>query len=86
MEIQIGAAPWTDLQGHIHVSSREHSVVAFEDCVCFHLLSIFSNDAVEQQKYYINHLNKKPCKVLIKNFANHIEKLNSYSGAPGIDQ
>ena len=82
METQIRAAPWTDLQGQVHAHSHGHAVTAFEDCVCFHLLSIFSNEAAERQKYYISHLIKKPCKVLIKNFANHIEQLNSYIPVP----
>ena len=77
MKSQIGEAPWTDLQGQVHATSHEHSVIAFEDCVRFHLLSIFSNNAAEQQTYYINFLIKKPCNNLIKNFVNHIEKLNS---------
>jgi hypothetical protein len=53
-------------------------VTAFEDCVHFHLLSIFSNNAAAQQKYYINHQLKNPQKILIRNFADRVEKLNSY--------
>ena len=78
VETKVGAAPWTDLQVQVHAHSHGHTVTAFEDCVSFHLLSIFSNYAVEQQEYYINHLIKKPCKILIRKFVNCIKKLNNY--------
>jgi hypothetical protein len=41
-------------------------------------LSVFSHDAGEQQKYYISHLIRKPRKIPIRNFADWLEKLNSY--------
>ena len=75
---QVGIAPWTDLYGTVHVTAREPSKTAFEDCVTFHLLSVFPNDAAERQKYYINHQLKKPRRIPIRNFANRIEQLNSY--------
>ena len=78
MDAQIGAAPWTDLQGNVQNFSREHYVQSFKDCVTFHLLSVFSNDAAEHQKYYISHYIKKPWKIPIRNFEDRIENLNSY--------
>ena len=75
---QVGIAPWTDLYGTVHVTAREPSNTAFNDCVTFHLLSVFPNDAAERQKYYINHQLKKPRRIPIRNFANRIEQLNSY--------
>ena len=50
VEAQIGATGWTDLQGNVQGVAREHSVESFRDCVKFHLLSVFSHDAGEQQK------------------------------------
>ena len=44
----------------------------------FHLLQVFSDDAAEQQKYYINIHLKKPAKVTILHFADPVEQLNSY--------
>ena len=46
---QIGAAPWTDLQGNEHEEEREKSMESFQDCLTFHLLDMFPNDAAEQQ-------------------------------------
>ena len=61
------------------MTAREPSKIAFGDCVKFHLMLVFSNVTEERQKYYINHQLKKPCKIPIRrNFANHVEQLNSY--------
>ena len=60
------------------MTACEPSKAAFNDCVTFHLLSVFPNGTAERQKYYINHQLKKPRKIPIRNFANRIEQLNSY--------
>ena len=78
VDAQIGAAPWTDLQGNMQDIAHEHYVQSFKQCVTFHLLSVFSNNAEERQKYYISHNIKKPQKIPIRNFADRIEELNSY--------
>ena len=85
MDTQIGAVPWTDLQGNFQNTASVHSVTAFEDCICFHLLLVFSKDAAEQKKYYINHPLKKPQNIPVRNFEDCVEKLYSYSAASGID-
>ena len=51
---QIGAIQWTDLKGKVRNLAREPLVQSFEDCVTFHLLTVFPQDAAEQEKYYIN--------------------------------
>ena len=82
---QTGAAPWTDLNGKSHTTAREKDMTAFEDCVTFHLLTVFSEDSAEQQRYYINMSLKKPGKVTIRDFVERIEQLNSYLGRlPGL--
>ena len=56
---QIGASPWTDLKGTVHSEPRSPSVQSFEDCVTFHLLTVFPQDTAEQERYYVNvHLKK----------------------------
>jgi hypothetical protein len=78
VETQVVATPWTDLKGNLQNPARKHSVESFRDCVKFHLLSVFSHNAAEQQKYYIIHNIRKTRKIPIRNFADRIEKLNSY--------
>ena len=66
---QIGTSPWTDLNGQSHDTIHEKMVKSFKDCVKFHLLQVFPDDAAEQQKYYINVHMKKPAQVTIRHFA-----------------
>ena len=42
------AAPWTDLNGCTHNTTCKKTMQAFEDCVTFHLLTIFPGDPAEQ--------------------------------------
>ena len=82
---QVKAPQWTNLNGITHVKARKKSTTSFEDCVTFHLLTIFPEDAAEQQQYYINLLLRKCNKVTIRNFISRIEQLNSYLGRlPGL--
>ncbi len=48
VESQVDAATWKDLRGTEHTVARVHSLQSFEDCVKFHLLSVFLPDAAEQ--------------------------------------
>ena len=45
---QIRANPWIDLGGMVHTLSQIPSVQSFEDCVTFHFLTVFPQDAAEQ--------------------------------------
>jgi hypothetical protein len=44
----------------------------------FHLLTVFPNNAAEQEKYYLSNVLKKPQRVRVHQFAHHIEQLNAY--------
>ncbi len=65
---QVGAAPWTDLQGNEHENERDKCMESFQDCITFHLLDMFPGDAAEQQHYYISNVLKKPQRVPVKYF------------------
>ena len=51
---QVNADMWTDLQGTVHMVARSPLYQSFEDCVKFHLLTVFHLDSAEQERYYIN--------------------------------
>ncbi len=51
---------------------------SFEDCVMFHLLTVFPNNASEQERYYIMNVLKKPQRISIHQFVQRVEQLNSY--------
>jgi hypothetical protein len=44
----------------------------------FHLLTVFPNNAAEQEKYYLSNMLKKPQRVGIRQFVQQIEQLNAY--------
>ena len=84
VESQVDADTWTDLIGTVHTVARSPSYQSFEDCVKFHLLTVFPLDSTEQERYYINVHLKKPTRVLICHFVARILQLNSYLGTlPG---
>jgi hypothetical protein len=50
----------------------------FEDCVMFHLFTVFPNNVAEQERYYITNVLKKPQRVSIRQFVQRVEQLNFY--------
>ncbi len=57
---------------------RGMSHESLNDCVMFHLLTVFPVNAAEQEKYYITNVLKKPQRVNICQFVRHVEQLNAY--------
>jgi hypothetical protein len=51
---------------------------SFQDCITFHLLDMFPNDATKQQRFYISNVLKKPQRVPVRYFFQQVEQLNSY--------
>ncbi len=51
---------------------------SFNDCVLFHLLTVFPNNAAEQENYYLSNMLKKPQRVGVRQFVQCIEQLNTY--------
>eukprot|EP00804_Cyclotella_cryptica_P019249 CCRYP_006145-RA/>CCRYP_006145-RA protein AED:0.47 eAED:0.41 QI:0/0/0/0.5/1/1/2/0/578 len=75
---QIDCSPWTDIYGEEHPEKREQSWGSFMECVSFHLLTVFRNDAAETQRFYISNGLKKPNRVPIRQFISRIQQLNGY--------
>ena len=75
---QTNANPNTDLQGLTKKEPRGFLCKSFEDCVMFHLLTVFPNSAAEQERYYIMNVPKKPQCISICQFVQCVEQLNSY--------
>ncbi len=46
--------PFNDLQGMSRKGPRGFSRKSFNNCVMFHLLTVFQNNAAEQEKYYLS--------------------------------
>jgi hypothetical protein len=75
---QTEADPYQDLQGLTRKGPQGMSRKSLEDCVMFHLLTMFPNNAAEQERYYVTNVLKKPQRVSIRQFVQCVEQLNSY--------
>jgi hypothetical protein len=70
--------PFKDLQGVSRKGPRGLLRESFDNCVMFHLLTVFPNNATEQEKDYLPNVLKKPQRVGIRQFVQRIEQLNTY--------
>jgi hypothetical protein len=75
---QTEADPFKDLQGVSRKGPRGLLRESFDKCIMFHLLTVFLNNAAEQEKYYLSNVLKKPQRVGIRQFIQHVEQLNAY--------
>jgi hypothetical protein len=75
---QMEVDPYKDLQGMSKKGPRGLTRESFDKCVMFHLLTVFCNNAAEQEKYYLSNVLKKPQRVGVRQFVQHVEQLNAY--------
>jgi hypothetical protein len=75
---QTEADPFRDLQGVSRKGPRGLLRESFDECVMFHLLTVFPNNAAEQEYYYLSNVLKKPQRVGRRQFVQRVEQLNAY--------
>jgi hypothetical protein len=75
---QMEADPFKDLQGVSRKGPRGLLRESINVCVTFHLLTVFLNNAAEQEKYYLSNMLKKPQRAGVHQFVQRIEQLNAY--------
>jgi hypothetical protein len=75
---QAEADPFKDLEGVSRKGPRGLLHESFDECIMFHLFTVFPNNAAEQEKYYLSNVFKKPQRVGICQFIQRIEQLNAY--------
>jgi hypothetical protein len=75
---QMASNPYGDLQGVFQKGPRGVSRQSFEDCVLFHLLSLFPINTAEREKYYITNVLMKPQRISVHQFVGPVEQLNTY--------
>jgi hypothetical protein len=68
---------FVNLQGVSLEGPRGMSCESFNDCIMFHLLTVFPINPAEQEKYYITNVLKKPQCVKVCQFVRHVEQLNA---------
>jgi hypothetical protein len=71
---QMESNPFVDLQGVSQEGPRGMSHESFDECVVFHLLTLFPINAAEQEKYYTTNVLKKPQRVNIHQFIRSSER------------
>jgi hypothetical protein len=74
---QTEADPFQDLQGMSRKGPRGILQESFNDCIMFYFLTVFSNNADEQEKYYLSNMLKKPQKVGLCQFVQCVEQRNA---------
>jgi hypothetical protein len=67
-----------DLQGVPRKGPRGLLRESFDECLMFHLLTVFLNNAAKQEKYYLSNVLKKPQRVGIRQSVQRVEQLNAY--------
>ncbi len=75
---QMESDPYVNLQGDSLEGPRGMSRKFFNNCVMFHLLTVFPINAAEQEKYYISNVLKKPQHINVRQFVRGVEQLNAY--------
>ncbi len=75
---QTEADPFKDLIGVSRKGPRRLLRESFNNCITFHLFTVFPNNAAEQEKYYLSSMLKKPQRVGICQFVQRVEQLKAY--------
>jgi hypothetical protein len=75
---QMESDPFVNLQGDSLEGPRGMSCELFNNCVMFHLLTVFPINAAEQEKYYISNVLKKPQRINVRQFVRCVEQLNAH--------
>jgi hypothetical protein len=75
---QTESGPFVNLQGVSLEGPRGMFRVSFNNCIMFHLLTVFPINAAEQEKYYVTNVLKNPQHINIHQFVRWVEQLNAY--------
>ncbi len=75
---QMEVDPYKDLKGASKKGPMGLKRESFDKCIMFHLLTVFPNNAAEQEKNYLSNVLKKPQQVGIRQFVQCVEQLNTY--------
>jgi hypothetical protein len=75
---QTESEPFVNIHGDSLEGPRGMSCKLSNNCVMYHLLTVFPINAAEQEKYYISNVLKKPQRINVHQFVRHAEQLNAY--------
>ena len=69
---------WAGADGERHDGKRPKGFKAFMDCLELHKLTVFTADAAERQRYYVQQGIRKPQRATVRQFISRVEVLNGY--------
>jgi len=69
---------WAGADGERHNGKRPKGFKAFMDCLELHKLTVFTADAAERQRYYVQQGIRKPQRATVRQFISRVEVLNGY--------
>ncbi len=69
---------WAGVNGQMTTGRHPHSWIAFQDCLELHKLTVFTADAAERQRYYIQQAVHKPQSATECQHILHTGVLNDY--------
>jgi hypothetical protein len=75
---QTESNPYVNLQGVSLEGPRGMSCKLFNNCIMFHLLTVFTINTAEQEKYNVTYVLKKPQHVNVRQLVRCVEQLNAY--------
>jgi hypothetical protein len=70
--------PYINFQGDTLQGPRGMSHQLFDDCMMFHLITLFPISVAEQEKYYISNVLKKPQRINVSQFVRRVEQIKAY--------
>ena len=59
---------WAGVDGKRHDEKRPKTWTSFQECVELHKLTVFTHDAAERQKFYIQMTVRKPQRATVREF------------------
>jgi hypothetical protein len=74
---QTESNPFVNLQGVSLEGPRGMFCESFNNCIMFHLLTMFPINAAEQEKYYVTNVLKKLQRINVRQFVRCVEQLNA---------
>ncbi len=69
---------WAAVNGQVTKSRRPRTWMSFLDCLQLHKLTVFSADAAERQRFYIQQAVCKPQRATVQEHILHMGVLNDY--------
>jgi hypothetical protein len=69
---------WAAVNGQVTIGRRPRTWMSFLDCLELHKLTVFSADAVEKQRFYIQQVVRKPQRATVRQHISRMGVLNDY--------